>query len=53
MEEYRDINLTIDVFTKTLSQNEFKNLPAGIVLQAYVPEMITHLKKLYAGPKRE
>ncbi|NOQ32226.1 MAG: aldehyde dehydrogenase family protein [Helicobacteraceae bacterium] len=51
MEEYRDINMTIDVFTKTLSQPEFKNLSAGIVLQAYIPEMITHLKKLYIWAK--
>jgi RHH-type proline utilization regulon transcriptional repressor/proline dehydrogenase/delta 1-pyrroline-5-carboxylate dehydrogenase len=45
MEEYRDINLTIDVFIKTLSLDEFKNLHAGIVLQAYIPETMTHLKK--------
>ncbi|ABB44605.1 delta-1-pyrroline-5-carboxylate dehydrogenase / L-proline dehydrogenase [Sulfurimonas denitrificans DSM 1251] len=52
MEEYRDINLTIDVFIKTLSLDEFKNLHAGIVLQAYIPETMTHLKKLYEWAKR-
>jgi len=51
MEEYRDINLTIDVFIKTLSKSEFKNLFAGIVLQAYVPETITHMKRLYEWAK--
>ncbi len=51
MEEYRDINMTIDVFTKTLSKSEFINLSAGIVLQTYIPEMITHLKKLYIWAK--
>lgn len=51
MEEYRDINLTIDVFMKTLSKPEFTNLSAGIVLQTYIPEMITHLKKLYVWAK--
>ncbi|MBU0721155.1 bifunctional proline dehydrogenase/L-glutamate gamma-semialdehyde dehydrogenase [bacterium] len=48
MEEYRDIHLTFDVFTKTLSLDKFKNLHAGIVLQAYIPEALVHLKKLYA-----
>ena len=52
MEEYRDINLTIDVFIKTLSLDEFKNLHAGIVLQAYIPETFTHLEKLYKWAKR-
>ena len=51
MEEYRDIELTIDVFKKTLSQEKFKNLHAGIVLQTYIPEMIRHLKKLHAWAK--
>ena len=51
MEEYRDINLTIDVFMKTLSQDEFKNLHAGIVLQTYIPETLIYLKKLYAWAK--
>ncbi|MDH4945049.1 bifunctional proline dehydrogenase/L-glutamate gamma-semialdehyde dehydrogenase [Sulfurimonas sp. C5] len=51
MEEYRDINLTIDVFMKTLSRNEFKNLHAGIVLQTYIPETLEHLKKLYIWAK--
>lgn len=51
MEEYRDINLTVDVFIKTLSQDEFKNLHAGIVLQTYIPEALIHMKKLYAWAK--
>ncbi len=52
MEEYRDINLTVDVFIKTLSLKEFKNLHAGIVLQAYIPEALEHLKKLYTWAKK-
>lgn len=51
MEEYRDINLTIDVFMKTLSREEFKNLHAGIVLQTYIPETITYVEKLYNWAK--
>ncbi len=38
MEEYRDVALTLDVFMKTLEQPEFKDLKAGIVLQAYLPD---------------
>ncbi|MDY0117383.1 MAG: bifunctional proline dehydrogenase/L-glutamate gamma-semialdehyde dehydrogenase [Sulfurimonadaceae bacterium] len=52
MEEYRDINLTLDVFIKTLSLPEFQNLYAGIVLQAYIPETITYAKKLYDWVKK-
>ncbi|MCK9492109.1 MAG: bifunctional proline dehydrogenase/L-glutamate gamma-semialdehyde dehydrogenase [Sulfurimonas sp.] len=52
MEEYKDINLTMDVFIKTLSLEEFKNLHAGIVLQTYIPETITHLKRLYEWAKK-
>ncbi len=37
MEEYRDLDLTIDVFTRLLSEPEFHQLKAGIVLQAYLP----------------
>lgn len=51
MEEYRDINLTIDVFIKTLSLDKFKKLHAGIVLQAYIPEALEYLKKLYVFAK--
>lgn len=38
MEEYKDLHLTKDLFIKVLSEPEFKNLPAGIVLQAYLPD---------------
>ena len=37
MEEYKDLGLTIAVFTRILDMPEFKNLEAGIVLQAYLP----------------
>ena len=40
MEEYKDLELTIAVFTKILAMDEFKNLPAGIVLQAYLPDAL-------------
>jgi RHH-type proline utilization regulon transcriptional repressor/proline dehydrogenase/delta 1-pyrroline-5-carboxylate dehydrogenase len=38
MEEYRDLHLTIDAFKETLDEEEFMNLSAGIVLQAYIPD---------------
>ena len=37
MEEYKDLDLTIAVFTRILDKPEFKDLEAGIVLQAYLP----------------
>ena len=40
MEEYHDLDLTVSVFKKILSQPEFKNLTAGIVLQAYLPDAL-------------
>lgn len=38
MEEFRDLELTVAVFTEVLSEPEFGSLPAGIALQAYLPE---------------
>lgn len=38
MEEYRDLHLTVDVFQSVLDEPEFQSLPAGIVLQAYLPD---------------
>ncbi|GAA1393764.1 bifunctional proline dehydrogenase/L-glutamate gamma-semialdehyde dehydrogenase [Luteococcus peritonei] len=38
MEEYRDLDLTIEVFRTILSEPEFTDLEAGIVLQAYLPD---------------
>lgn len=38
MEEYRDLDLTMAVFTTLLDEDEFAALTAGIVLQAYLPD---------------
>jgi RHH-type proline utilization regulon transcriptional repressor/proline dehydrogenase/delta 1-pyrroline-5-carboxylate dehydrogenase len=38
MEEYRDLDLTVTAFREVLDEDEFHALPAGIVLQAYLPE---------------
>lgn len=40
MEEYRDLDLTMTVFKRILDQEQFKDLPAGIVLQAYLPDAL-------------
>lgn len=38
MEEYRDLELTVELFKRTLSQPEYLKHCAGIVLQSYLPE---------------
>lgn len=38
MEEYKDTELTIDIFKTVLSLPQFKNYSAGIVIQAYLPD---------------
>jgi RHH-type transcriptional regulator, proline utilization regulon repressor / proline dehydrogenase / delta 1-pyrroline-5-carboxylate dehydrogenase len=40
MEEYRDLELTIAVFTRLLDRAELLHLEAGIVLQAYLPDAL-------------
>ena len=51
MEEYRDLSLTYMAFTKALSKPEFKDLKAGIVLQAYLPDSHLWQQKLVAFAK--
>ncbi len=46
MEEYQDLHLTIDVFERLLSEPAFKNLEAGIVLQAYLPDALAATQRL-------
>jgi RHH-type proline utilization regulon transcriptional repressor/proline dehydrogenase/delta 1-pyrroline-5-carboxylate dehydrogenase len=38
MEEYRDLQLTIDIFRHTLDDPKFKNFSAGLALQSYLPD---------------
>jgi RHH-type proline utilization regulon transcriptional repressor/proline dehydrogenase/delta 1-pyrroline-5-carboxylate dehydrogenase len=38
MEEYRDLSITAAAFCRTLEQEAFFHLEAGIVLQAYLPD---------------
>ncbi|MGN6406818.1 MAG: proline dehydrogenase family protein, partial [Curtobacterium sp.] len=46
MEEYKDLDLTIAVFTKLLDEPEFLTLEAGIVLQAYLPDALAAMEHL-------
>ena len=46
MEEYHDLDLTIAVFKRILSNPKFKNLEAGIVLQAYLPDALRAMIEL-------
>ena len=46
MEEYKDLDLTIAVFTRLLEREEFRDLEAGIVLQAYLPDALGAMIRL-------
>lgn len=51
MEEYRDIELTIDSFKNVLAKEEFKDFHAGIVIQNYLPDAMIYIKDLAAWAK--
>jgi RHH-type proline utilization regulon transcriptional repressor/proline dehydrogenase/delta 1-pyrroline-5-carboxylate dehydrogenase len=46
MEEYKDLALTTAVFRDVLDRDEFRELEAGIVLQAYLPDALDALDAL-------
>jgi RHH-type proline utilization regulon transcriptional repressor/proline dehydrogenase/delta 1-pyrroline-5-carboxylate dehydrogenase len=46
MEEFRDLDLTMAVFERVLSEDAFKALNAGIVLQAYLPDSLVAMEQL-------
>jgi RHH-type proline utilization regulon transcriptional repressor/proline dehydrogenase/delta 1-pyrroline-5-carboxylate dehydrogenase len=48
MEEYKDLDLTIAVFTRILEDPRLKGLEAGIVLQTYLPDALPALRELTA-----
>ena len=52
MEEYRDLEVTIDVFKKLLDEESFETLYAGIVLQAYLPDSHAAFEDLVVWAKR-
>lgn len=48
MEEYRDLELTVRAFRELLSEPEFRDVSAGIALQAYLPDSIAAQRELTA-----
>ncbi|MBZ4488235.1 bifunctional proline dehydrogenase/L-glutamate gamma-semialdehyde dehydrogenase [Microbacterium sp. cx-55] len=52
MEEYRDLDLTIAVFTRILEDERLVGLQAGIVLQAYLPDALPALQQLTAWARQ-
>ncbi|RYX86859.1 aldehyde dehydrogenase family protein [bacterium] len=52
MEEYRDLALTIAAFQEVLDEEEFKQLEAGIVLQAYLPDSFKAQQGLVAWARQ-
>ena len=52
MEEYKDTELTLDVFIEVLSRPEFKNYTAGIVVQAYLPDASCFQQRLLDFAKK-
>lgn len=46
MEEYRDLELTLQSFMRVLDEEEFASLDAGIVMQAYLPDSHDALDRL-------
>ncbi len=46
MEEYKDLDLTLEVFTSILDREEFLSLEAGVVLQAYLPDALAAMHRL-------
>jgi RHH-type proline utilization regulon transcriptional repressor/proline dehydrogenase/delta 1-pyrroline-5-carboxylate dehydrogenase len=52
MEDYEDLELTLDAFMRLLDEPELRGLEAGIVLQAYLPDSFAALKELAAWAAR-
>jgi len=48
MEEFKDLDMTLDVFQRVLSDPSLKHYTGGIVLQAYLPEALEAMKKVQA-----
>ena len=46
MEEFKDLDLTVEVFTRLLGRPDLLDLEAGIVLQAYLPDSLEALDRL-------
>jgi RHH-type proline utilization regulon transcriptional repressor/proline dehydrogenase/delta 1-pyrroline-5-carboxylate dehydrogenase len=52
MEEYRDKELTADVFMQTLARPGLENAQAGIALQAYIPDSFLTQQRINAWARQ-
>ncbi|MDJ0771375.1 MAG: proline dehydrogenase family protein, partial [Ilumatobacter sp.] len=52
MEEYHDLELTLQSFMRVLDEDEFAAIDAGIVLQAYLPDSHEALERLGQWARR-
>ncbi len=52
MEEFRDLPLTLAAFTRVLDEDEFGEIDAGVVLQAYLPDSHAECDRLGEWAKR-
>ncbi len=52
MEEYKDLHLTVALFTTLLELPALRDASAGIVLQAYLPDSVAALDELAAFARR-
>src|SRR5699024_12448596 len=48
MEEYKDLQLTLDVYRKLISEPAFQHYSSGIVMHAYLPESYLAMVDLQA-----
>ena len=48
MEEFKDLDMTVDVFCRVLADPSLLNYTGGIVLQAYLPEALGAMKTVNA-----
>lgn len=46
MEEYKDLELTVEVFTRLMAHDSLRQYRAGIVLQAYLPDALGAMMRL-------
>ena len=55
MEEHRDLELTLRAFTELLDESDLRDVDAGIVLQAYLPDAFGALQRItaWAGARKD
>ena len=55
MEEHRDLELTLRAFPDLLDEPDLRDVDAGIVLQAYLPDAFGALQRItaWAGPRKD